>query len=438
MRTLLIADDERTIREGIAGSIRWESHGISRVFLAGNGKEAYDIINKERPDIAIIDIIMPEMTGMEVISCFSDQDKGPEFIIISGHSEFSYAREAMRNKVNNYILKPCDLEEITGAVERIIADLELRRSMEEERSHLRDHLNLLMPQAQEQILRDSLISASPRTIELFHKVFNPCGEEFRLLLISLESTEEFEKLLTLKKCADHLPAIRGWKFSAILHDCVALVLEANPETEIKEAVGQLKKAVSRSPFSGVRVAVSEQGPLDRLPEIYKQTWEAIRFFSPLGSDKRSDEIFFIDASSPQYSRTVQQVIEYVRENLSDSLLSLSHIATNVLYRNPDYLGKLFKKECGIKFSDYLMRVRMEKAKQLIALASDLKIYEVARQVGLGENVAYFGQVFRKYTGMLPSDYRKKHTQGRTEDETNKKAAPYNLLTDAPKWVGPSC
>lgn len=438
MRTLLIADDERTIREGIAGSIRWESYGISRVFLATDGKEAYDIINRERPDIAIIDIIMPEMTGMEVISCFSDEDEGPEFIIISGHSEFDYAREAMRNKVNNYILKPCDIGEITEVIKKIIADLELRRSMEEERSHLRKDLNLLMPQAQEQILRDSLISASPRTIELFYKVFNPCGDEFRLLLVSLEETEEFEKLLTLKKCVDHLPAICGWKFSAILHDCVALVFEGNPETKIAEAVSQLDTAVARSPISGVRVAVSDQGPLDRLPEIYKQTWETIRLLSPLGGGKTPGGVLFIDASSPQYSRTIQQVMQYVRENLSDSSLSLSHIATNVLYRNPDYLGKLFKKDCGIKFSDYLMTVRMEKAKQLIALASDLKMYEVTRQVGLGENVAYFGQVFRKYTGMLPSVYQKKHTQGRIKEVTKKEAAPYNLLTDAPKRAGPSC
>ena len=48
---------------------------------------------------------------------------------------------------------------------------------------------------------------------------------------------------------------------------------------------------------------------------------------------------------------------------------------------------------------------MEKARQLIVMNHETKIYEVAEQVGLGENPAYFGQMFRKHTGMLPSQYR---------------------------------
>ena len=67
MRTLLIADDERTIREGIAGSIDWNSLGISRVLLASNGKEAYKAIKREKPDIVLIDIVMPEMTGSKYL-----------------------------------------------------------------------------------------------------------------------------------------------------------------------------------------------------------------------------------------------------------------------------------------------------------------------------------------------------------------------------------
>lgn len=57
-----------------------------------------------------------------------------------------------------------------------------------------------------------------------------------------------------------------------------------------------------------------------------------------------------------------------------------------------------------------MTVRMEKAKEIIESGTDLKVYEVAQQVGLGDNPAYFGQVFRKYTGMPPSDYRAKYAR----------------------------
>ena len=144
--------------------------------------------------------------------------------------------------------------------------------------------------------------------------------------------------------------------------------------------------------------------------MYKQVADAVRLFSPQGAGEP-----LIDTSTCQYSMPIRQILQYVKENISNSKLSLNYIAANVLYLNPEYLGKLFKKECGIKFSNYLMRVRMEKAKQLMAVCDDLKMYEVARKVGLGDNAAYFGQVFRKYTGLLPSEYKSKVNKTPAED-----------------------
>lgn len=420
MRTLLIADDERTIREGIAGAVNWESLGISRVFLAADGKEAYEVIKKERPDIAIIDIIMPEMTGIEVISRFRNEEEGPEFVIISGYGEFDYAQEAIRHNVNNYILKPCDTSEIANTIKKIISKIERRQSIEEEQLYLKEYINLLMPQAQEQILRDFITGSSTNGSELFHKVFGRCCEKFQLLLFSPEDPDDYSKLPTLKRCIDNAPGIQGWHFSTVLRDCVALVFDAEAGTGIKDTVNQICKTAARFSITGVRAAVSAKGAIDSLPEMYRKAWEAVRLFSPRGAggSKVPGAVPLIDASTSQYSKPIRQVIQYVRENLSDSSLSLNHIASNILYLNPDYLGRLFKKECGVKFSDYLMAVRMEKAKRIIAMSSDLKMYEVAQQVGLGDNAAYFGQVFRKYTGMLPSEYRMKHAKFRISNTFN--------------------
>ncbi len=118
MKKLLIADDERTIREGIAKAVDWEALGISEILLASDGKAAYEMIVSQSPDIVIIDIKMPEMTGIEVISQVKQRGDGPEFIIISGYGEFDYAREALRNNVRNYILKPCSIGEIIDSVRK--------------------------------------------------------------------------------------------------------------------------------------------------------------------------------------------------------------------------------------------------------------------------------------------------------------------------------
>ncbi|MCE4047710.1 helix-turn-helix transcriptional regulator [Bacillus sp. Au-Bac7] len=74
--------------------------------------------------------------------------------------------------------------------------------------------------------------------------------------------------------------------------------------------------------------------------------------------------------------------------------------------NPDYLGKLFKQETGERFSAYLTKWRIEKAIAYITENDDVKMVTLADMIGFGDNPQYFSQVFKKYTGYTPSDYRK--------------------------------
>ncbi|WP_166238976.1 response regulator transcription factor [Paenibacillus turpanensis] len=115
---------------------------------------------------------------------------------------------------------------------------------------------------------------------------------------------------------------------------------------------------------------------------------------------------YYESNMQTQSRTIRRVIQYVHEHLSDESLSLSRLAQEVFHLNVDYLGKLFRKETGEKFSNYLMNIRMEEAKKLIEKAESLKILEVAAKVGFGSNPPYFSQVFKRYTGCTPSEYKK--------------------------------
>jgi len=90
--------------------------------------------------------------------------------------------------------------------------------------------------------------------------------------------------------------------------------------------------------------------------------------------------------------------------LNDSRLSLKWLAENYLYMNVDYLSRQFINKTGEKFSSYLNRTRMEKAKKSLLQYDGNKIYMVAEKVGCGHNPRYFSQIFKKYTGMTPSQY----------------------------------
>lgn len=106
----------------------------------------------------------------------------------------------------------------------------------------------------------------------------------------------------------------------------------------------------------------------------------------------------------EYTAPVKKVLAMIHEQIGNEELSLKWVAKKI-YMNPDYLGKLFKQETGERFSNYVTRLRIEKAKKLIENEEDVKVFELAEKVGFGDNPQYFSQVFKKFTGFTPSEYR---------------------------------
>lgn len=118
MLKLLIADDERIIRETIFNIIDWKKHDIEVIGLCKNGIEAYDMILDESPDIVLTDIRMPGMGGLELIRKIRQTDLQIQFIILSGYGEFEYAKEAMSYGIRHYLLKPCNETQILECIEQ--------------------------------------------------------------------------------------------------------------------------------------------------------------------------------------------------------------------------------------------------------------------------------------------------------------------------------
>lgn len=122
----------------------------------------------------------------------------------------------------------------------------------------------------------------------------------------------------------------------------------------------------------------------------------------------------MQARPGQHRGFVNAMCAYIHEHYRDENLSLQYLADHVVHMRADYIGREFARDTGMKISAYLLRVRMEKAKTLLAAGTDEPhIYEVAEAVGLGHNPQYFSTLFRKYTGLNPKDY------GRNQTKNNK-------------------
>lgn len=129
MWNLIIVDDENLIVEDIKASIDWNKLGISNVFTAFSMRRAKEIFERDKINIMLCDIEMPQGSGLELLSWVRENSPKTESIFLTCHADFSYAKEAVRLGSLDYILKPIPYEElekaITKAIDKVSKDSQL-------------------------------------------------------------------------------------------------------------------------------------------------------------------------------------------------------------------------------------------------------------------------------------------------------------------------
>ena len=121
--TLLIVEDEDIIRKGLIVTLRKLEMDFEHIYEAGDGEEGLRLCREYTPDIIMTDIKMPLMDGLAFIR--ESQKLLPEgqFIILSGYSDFEYARTALKYGVKDYLLKPSTKNEIKEVLTRVVEQL---------------------------------------------------------------------------------------------------------------------------------------------------------------------------------------------------------------------------------------------------------------------------------------------------------------------------
>lgn len=135
MYKILVADDEEIIRQGIKCLCDYEALGFTIADEASNGNQAYEKILKLQPDVVLMDIRMPGMTGLEVIEKLNEQEFSGYFVIISSFTDFSYAKKAISFGVQNYITKPIDEDELIEVLSTLKTNLDSLRIAKSTSAH---------------------------------------------------------------------------------------------------------------------------------------------------------------------------------------------------------------------------------------------------------------------------------------------------------------
>lgn len=495
MLSLLIADDEKIIRESLAECFDWAAIGIRVVGCCANGLEALDTILDETPDIVMTDIKMPGLDGLELIEKMQEIDCDMEFIILSGYREFDFAHKAISLGVRRYLLKPVSEEQVLESVLDAMNSCEkkrLARTITEEDKLPRQHIGWYYRRQLQAALFCGEISVE-QAVAPYLERFPSQGRSYSLLSISALALEDGRRLarsLTRQLTNADFFAVTDFLFAgdvlmgilkgtsseteALVEECMASVSVAAPFTvfesvSVEACAERLRREMAQSASiyaidEGGRInqldcsdssldamrqlprrllaliQVGEKEDAKTLIQAHISPSEALHVLRAMGAylissilvegqfpdiEEGNYESLFGDIylESEQDSLVdkivkaslmllceekndnylVQAVKSYVKNNLADSSLSLRRIAADHVHVNADYLSRLFVQKTGEKFSHYLNRKRVETAKRLLQ-ADSSKIYQVAEHVGLGHNPRYFGQVFKKHTGMTPSAY----------------------------------
>ena len=105
MYRVLIAEDEIIVREWLKKRVRWEAHGLVLCGEAANGQEAFEVYEREKPDIILTDIRMPVLDGISLLKEIRKRDKRARLLILTCLDEFELVRQALKLDVTSYILK---------------------------------------------------------------------------------------------------------------------------------------------------------------------------------------------------------------------------------------------------------------------------------------------------------------------------------------------
>ena len=119
MYSLLIVDDEEEIRNALALYFPWNDWGFEVVHVAEDGAQALAFIRSGQPDVALCDIRMPAMSGLELARRVHQESLDVRVVFLSAYQDFSYAQEAIRYSVRRYVIKPVkyrELEEVFAAL----------------------------------------------------------------------------------------------------------------------------------------------------------------------------------------------------------------------------------------------------------------------------------------------------------------------------------
>lgn len=360
---VVIIDDEAWTRDTIKRIGRWQEYDFRIVGEGADGISGMECIRSLMPDLIITDMNMPGINGVEMLKVLDEEKIRAKVIVISGFDDYNYIRQAVCSGAMDYLLKPIKEEEFNGLLKRCALELsqvELNKSK---------GLNDLMGIIDRAWMDD----------------YRKIRDDFKTCLEGL-SKQGVQSVL--KQMRENLAQFKD------KGDILKLLIKINYDLQrILEEIIILK--CNEYDINRIYFSIRESSTFDDILRHYGTEAEFI--------------IHKIEETESKKNRiNISAIREYMLVNYADNI-TLEGMA-NQYFISKEYLSFAFKKEIGSTFSNELIRIRMEKAKQLIT-EYGLSIGKAAEMTGY-QDIAHFYKTFKKFFGISPGKMKEESARNK--------------------------
>src|SRR5215470_18114043 len=368
---ILVVDDDAGVREGL----RFALDERYTVLDAPHGRSALGIVRAERVDLVLLDILMPEVDGLEILQEFKALDPDLPVIMMTAVKTVRTSVAAMKLGAADYVTKPFQEDELLAAIRQALEQRARRLGAATEREHAE---------------RDARL---PRTHRLLLVGGDP-GWRATLAVVLARATS-VETSGTLMDGLNDMLRFRP--------TCVVLNVKRST-TEASRFLGALNAQLPACPV----LVVCDDVYLGAPP-----VWESLNIRGVLRPPVRFDDLVSrigavlppgdgLSGPWPHLGESVGRSIAHLSRRY-DQDLTVESIA-EIAEISASHLAHLFRSEVGMSVRDYLTRVRVTIAQDLLA-HTDEKLEAIATSLGFADT-SHLAHVFQRITGRPPSTYRR--------------------------------
>jgi two-component system response regulator YesN len=444
---VFFVDDEAAMRAGLRDSINWDNSSFSLVGEAPDGELALSLISEILPDILITDIKMPFMDGIELARRVAHMMPWVKIIILSGHDEFEYARQAIRIGVSEYLLKPVTSATLFQALRTATAQIEeerdRRRTIEALQKVATDVHRLKAEKALLRVIHGGNGEAIRETelpkafagagcclaalIEIFPLPRVPDGGNIlaRAGSAILSTLSANENVMAFPEGAERIMFVCAANDGKTLEDeaysvaqairyegerscsCRVSVALGSPVGHISELQKSMKDAKKAMRYIEKAVNTGKEHSLIlefRDIDLLEPHEEAGIATEAENEQKNSSPgSSFIDLKTCKHCDIIEKSMGYITAHYAEQSISLNTVAEFVGL-SPNHFSTVFSQETGSTFIERLTRTRLARARELLK-STATRASEIAYLVGYNDP-HYFSYVFRKNMGLTPSEFRR--------------------------------